>query len=49
MYRLPAFKGTVRQRDYVIGGIFNGLTRMFAPFVTKVFLNLGKQGLERVV
>ena len=49
MYRLPTFKGTVRQRDYVIGGIFNGLTRMFAPFVTKVLLNLGKQGLERVV
>ena len=49
MYRLPAFKGTVHQRNYVIGGIFNGLTRMFAPFVTKVLLNLGKQGLERVV
>ena len=49
MYRLPAFKGTVRQRDYVIGGIFNGLTRMFAPFVTKVLLNLGKQALQSVV
>ena len=31
MYRLPAFKGAPRERDYNIGRIFKGLARTFAP------------------
>ena len=41
MYRLPAFNGAIRQRGYVIGGIFKGLTRTCAPVMKKSLLNLG--------
>ena len=43
MYRLPAFKGTARQRGYAIGGIFKGLTVTLTPVVKKGVLSLGKQ------
>ena len=46
MYRLPAFKGTARQRGYGIGGIFKVQSRTFAPAVKKGHLNLGKQALQ---
>ena len=45
MYRLPVFKGAVRQRGYGICGIFKGLTTMFAPVIKNGLLNLEKQAL----
>lgn len=49
MYRLPVFIEAALKRGYGVGGVFKGLTRMFALVVKKGLLDLGKQVLQRSV